>query len=298
VKILLVHNPTAGSGDHDATSLRRLVQKLGSVTYQSVKAKSWTKAFEEEPADLILAAGGDGLVRRVALNAPRGSRISILPLGTANNVANSLGIRGKPKDVIAGLKDPREQPLDLGWAKGPWGERAILEGVGVGAVTEVAARMDAGEGRGAEGQSAIKRARALLRAALVTGRDHWFDVTVDGQSICDKAAFLEVANMRFIGPRLALAPSADPGDGELDVVWLPEEGRGPLGEWLRSADDDDIDAPVRSCRGATIEMHHVHGQIRIDDQYWPPDPDPDHQEAAADIDISVIRRALTVVVPQ
>jgi diacylglycerol kinase (ATP) len=298
VKILLVHNPTAGSGDHDATHLRRLVQKLGSVTYQSVKSKSWTKVFEEKPADLILAAGGDGLVRRVALNAPRGSRIAILPLGTANNVANSLGIKGKPKDVIAGLKDGREQPLDLGWAKGPWGERPFLEGIGVGAVTKVAARMDSGEAEGAEGQSAIKRARAMLRSALVTGKDHWFDVTVDGQSICDKATFLEVANMRYIGPRLALAPMADPGDGELDVVWLPEEARGHLGEWLRSADDDDIEAPVKSCRGAVIQMHHVTGQIRIDDQYWPPEPDPDHQETAADIDISVTRRALTVLVPE
>lgn len=297
MKILLVHNPTAGSGDHDATSLRRLVQKLGSVTYQSVKSKSWAKVFEKKPADLILAAGGDGLVRRVALNAPRGSRISILPLGTANNVANSLGIKGKPKDVIAGLKDAREQPLDLGWAQGPWGERSFLEGIGLGAVTNVAARMDTGESQGAEGQSAIKRARALLRNALVTGKDHWFDVTVDGQSICDKAALLEVANMRYIGPRLALAPSADPGDGELDVVWLPEDGRGRLGEWLRDADDDDAEPPVKTCSGAVIQMHHVCGQIRIDDQYWPPEPDPHHEDTAADIEISVNRRALTVLVP-
>src|SRR5262249_9385299 len=102
------------------------------------------------PADLILAAGGDGLVRRVPLNAPRGSKIGIVPLGTANNVASSLGIKGKPKDVVAALKDAREQPLDLGWAKGPWGERSFLEGIGVGAVTKVAARMDSGEARGVE----------------------------------------------------------------------------------------------------------------------------------------------------
>jgi diacylglycerol kinase (ATP) len=298
VKILLIHNPTAGSGDHDVEKLTRLVAKLGDVTYQSVKAKSWARVFEKKRADLIVAAGGDGLVRRVALNAPRGSRVGILPLGTANNVANSLGIAGKPKDIVASWKSAREQRLDLGWAKGPWGQRPFLEGIGVGVVTNVAARMDSGESQTAEPDSAIKRARRMLRAAVANGRDHWFDVTVDGQSICDKAALLEIANMPYIGPRLALAPMADPGDGELDVVWLPEDGRSQLGEWLRSSRDDDLHAPVKSCRGSVIHIHHVRGQIRLDDEFWPPEPDPDHEEPAADIEISVNRSALTVLVPK
>ena len=81
-----------------------------------------------------------------------------------------------------------------------------------------------GESQSIEAASAIERARTMLRAAVTNAKNHWFDVSVDGQSICDKAALLEIANMRFIGPRLALAPMADPGDGEFDVVWLPEEG--------------------------------------------------------------------------
>jgi diacylglycerol kinase (ATP) len=296
VRILLVHNPTAGEGGHDIEKLKRLVSKAGDVTYHSVRAKEWQRALEEEH-DLVVAAGGDGLVRKVVVNAVRGSRIAILPLGTANNVANSLGISGKAKDLVSGWKKAAEHPLDLGFAKGPWGERLFLEGIGVGAITRVAARMDAGEAPDTQGESAIHHARRMLYEALATGKDHWFDVSVDGQSICDKASFLEIANMRFIGPRLALAGRADPGDGELDVVWLPEDGRSHLCEWLRNSSDEDVDPPVKACRGSGIQIHHVSGQIRIDDAYWPPEPDPEHEETAADIEVSVRRSALSVLVP-
>ena len=297
MKILLIHNPNAGIGEHSGEKLTRLLAKTGDVTYRSVKSKRWMTAFDEEPADLIVAAGGDGTVRKVALHAPRGSRMAIVPLGTANNVARSLGISGRPKDVVASWKSARWQPLDLGYALGPWGERPFLEGVGIGAVTRTAARMDTGEPE-SDGTSPIKQARKLLQAALANGSSSWFDVSVDGQSISERAVLLEIANMPYIGPRLALAPMADPGDGELDIVWLPEDGRKDLRDWLADASAEDNEAPVRICRGSRIQIHHATGQFRIDDQYWPPQPDPEHADTTSDIDISVIGGALSVLVPQ
>ena len=75
-------------------------------------------------------------------------------------------------------------------------------------------------------------------------------------------------------------------------------GRAHLAEWLKSSNDDDLDAPVKSCRGSVIQLHHVCGQIRLDDEFWPPEPDPDHEETAADIEILVNRSALSVLVPK
>jgi diacylglycerol kinase family enzyme len=204
---------------------------------------------------------------------------------------------GKPKEVIASWESARAQSLDLGRAKGPWGDQPFLEGIGIGAVTRVAASMDSGKVE-SEGQSPIKQARKLLQAALADGSSTWFDVTVDGQSICEKAVLLEIANMPFIGPRVALAPQAHPGDGELDIIWLPEDGRRDLCEWLRGAGEESGDPPVRSCRGSRIQIHHAIGQVRLDDRFWPPRPDPEHDDTAAEIDIAVIEDALSVVVPR
>jgi diacylglycerol kinase family enzyme len=180
----------------------------------------------------------------------------------------------------------------------PWGKRPFLEGVGIGAVTQTAACMDSGEAPGAEGESAIRRARRMLRSVLANSSSRWFDVTVDGQSICEKVALLEIANMRYIGPRLALAHHALPGDGKFDIIWLPEDGRDQLREWLKSAPDEDTEAPVKSCRGSDIVIHQGSGQVRVDDAYWPREPDPDHDEIVPDIEIAVDRNVLSVLVPK
>ena len=129
MRIALIHNPNAGTAEHAEKKLVRLLEKLGDVTSRSVQSKGWRRVFEEESADLIVAAGGDGTVRKVALSAPRGSLLGIIPLGTANNVASSLGISGKPKEILAGWRKARALPMDLGFACGPWGEKRFLEAV-------------------------------------------------------------------------------------------------------------------------------------------------------------------------
>ena len=48
-----------------------------------------------EPSDLLVLAGGDGTIARILAKLPPSSeaqrRIAIVPLGTANNIAQSLG---------------------------------------------------------------------------------------------------------------------------------------------------------------------------------------------------------------
>jgi diacylglycerol kinase family enzyme len=73
---------------------------------------------------VAVAAGGDGTVRAVAcalMALPPAARppLGLLPLGTANNVARSLGI----SDVAiatAVLRGGATRPLDLGRANGAW----------------------------------------------------------------------------------------------------------------------------------------------------------------------------------
>jgi len=56
----------------------------------------------EEPGDIVAVAGGDGPVGKVArrlIGSP--TPIAILPLGTANNIANTLDVTGKSlKELI------------------------------------------------------------------------------------------------------------------------------------------------------------------------------------------------------
>ena len=62
----------------------------------------------------------------------------------------------------------------------------------------------------------------------------------------------EIMNIASIGPRLLLAPAADPGDGLLDLVSLEPEARADMLAWLGASSSArrrsryDGDAPLPS----------------------------------------------------
>src|SRR5688572_2743151 len=89
----LLHNPKAGGGEYSKKRLTALIRAAGfDCSYSSTKKRGWEK-IEAADGDFIVLAGGDGTVRKVAgglldKNVP----IGVLPLGTANNIAKTLGL--------------------------------------------------------------------------------------------------------------------------------------------------------------------------------------------------------------
>ena len=68
MRIILMHNPKSGRGDHSKKELMKSLAKAGhEVIYQSTKQKNYKKALKQS-ADLVLAAGGDGTVGKSAAN--------------------------------------------------------------------------------------------------------------------------------------------------------------------------------------------------------------------------------------
>src|SRR5262249_19409572 len=111
MRILLIHNPKAGDRKHSKKQLMASLTRNGhQAFYQSIKDRDWSKPFKE-PVDLIVAAGGDGTVHKTAWQIID-SRIplAILPLGTANNLARSLGFTGSVGEILQSLHSGRSQP--------------------------------------------------------------------------------------------------------------------------------------------------------------------------------------------
>src|SRR5262245_1870824 len=108
-RVTLIHNPQAGDEDHSRNQLLKLIRDAGyEVTYKSSK-EDFASALED-PGDLIVVAGGDGTVRRVALESlGTGVPLAILPMGTANNISKSLGITAPAEELIAGWKGARRK---------------------------------------------------------------------------------------------------------------------------------------------------------------------------------------------
>ena len=220
-----MHNPTAGNGRHSSDALLALLVEAGhDAAYQSAKAKGFAAALEE-PAELVVVAGGDGTVGKVAKRlSGRGTPIAILPLGTANNVATSLGVSGSPRELIAGWPAARRRRVRLGVVRGPWGERRFLEGVGLGLFAWTIRRMRARKRQGGdpEGREKIERALQVVREVLRSYKPRCWEVALDGEDVSGDYLAVEAMNMRCVGPNLVLAPGADPGDDRLDVVLVAE----------------------------------------------------------------------------
>ncbi len=137
MRITLIHNPKAGDAKHGKRQLMAALAKAGHhATYQSTKEPGLKKALKK-PTDLVLAAGGDGTTAKVASRlVDSGIPLSVLPLGTANNLARALGFVASPEEIITRLEGGRKRAFDVGFAYGPWGERYFFEAAGGGLLAD------------------------------------------------------------------------------------------------------------------------------------------------------------------
>ncbi len=123
--LLVVANPSRMPAGFDAAGALRRTRGDGGDVERIV---GWLRAGSQH---LVVAAGGDGTARAVAaalMTLPAGERpaLGLLPLGTANNLARSLGLRRVRRDAtaltvaLAALRRGRLRPLDLGCVNGAW----------------------------------------------------------------------------------------------------------------------------------------------------------------------------------
>jgi len=279
IKITLVHNPQAGKGTQPSRGdLLELLRTAGhEVDYQSSKEKKWHKILKK-PGDMVVVAGGDGTVGKVARRLIGSSTpLAILPLGTANNVACTLGLSGRTlKELIAGWKIARCVHFDAGVARGPWGSRHFIEGFGLGLFAETMFQIDgsnkkelgSAEDPKDEINSVLKRLQGRLRR--LKSKD--LTIRLDGKDLSGNYVLLEALNVRLIGPSLNLAPQADTKDGYLDVVTIPHGKQTMLSQYLsRRIDGENPRLKLPSRRGRHLQIEWESSPVHIDDIRWPCD---------------------------
>jgi len=109
MKIALIYNPDAGMGQLQIDDLKSLFSAAGyELLSVSTKNQQWRRLLSERFSRVVIA-GGDGTVRKIVpLLAERNIPFSILPFGTANNIATSLHQMHPVEHLIAGLIVPAE----------------------------------------------------------------------------------------------------------------------------------------------------------------------------------------------
>lgn len=277
MRLTLVYNPTAGSEDREGSELSALLESAGhAVTAASLKGERW-KQLVADPGELVVVAGGDGTVRKVFRElATSDVDVTILPVGSANNIARALGLaEADIGRLTRGFADAELRRFDLGRATAPWGETVVVESLGVGLLTEVLARAEQVD---ANGEDKVDAGLRLLADILrdLPARD--WELEVDGTGLSGSYLAVEVMNIRETGPNIPLAPAADPGDGHLDVVRVRESDRLPMLDYVeaRLRGEPAEVPPLAVDRGREVSLRASRRfSIRADDELW-------HEDAAAD----------------
>lgn len=303
MRVTLIHNPTAGDESFSASELKAMIKRAGhKVRNQS--SKDDYKSALEKPADLVAVAGGDGTVRKVAMELiGRRLPLTVLPCGTANNIARSLGITGPPAKLIAGWASARPVGFDVGMARGPKGAVRFLEGIGLGVFSGLMSLLgeidDEHDIDFDDPKHKLHSDINALKAIVSEFPACAAEVTVDEQTFSGRYVLIEAMNIKSVGPNLLLAPEADPGDGLLDFVFVAESERQPLIDYLTERHRSAEAAPHFVVhRGRHLRVTGQCSDVHVDDKIW-----LDKKSAAASaplitLDVTVESHALEFLVPR
>lgn len=224
----LIVNATAGQADQSP-------QQLASILAEMQSRQIVPEVFEVRPGSrvgavvrnaikrgigLIVVAGGDGTIDSV-IGAMAGSpaTLGIIPTGTRNNVALSLGIPGSIPDAVALLRDGRRLKIDVGQVRSGRASRWFLEAATLGLLSDlypVADEIQHGD---------LTQIGPLLATFFSSTPSHVRMVLDRDERVELSAHMVLVANMPYLGPNFQVAPGVSFDDGLLDVLVYSDMGK-------------------------------------------------------------------------
>jgi diacylglycerol kinase family enzyme len=226
MRVVLVYNPKAGDG-LDVDRIVSLVERAGHIVEaRSIKEDDWAHALAAE-GDLVAIAGGDGTVCKVLIElAGTGRTATLLPVGTANNIAGSLGLEEvDPARLVQGWEGGRVVQCDVGAVTGSE-RQPFVEATGGGLFAELLVRAETTERPDNEDKVAF--GLRLLADLVPEAPAHEWRVLADARDLSGEFLAVEAMNVREVGPEVPVAPTADPTDGLFDLTLIGPEHRAAL----------------------------------------------------------------------
>lgn len=226
VKPYVIINPSAGSiGNLNLRlkQLRRLKAEEVRVTQCPGDAETLAREAIRAGSDFVIAVGGDGTLNEVingVVNTRRERQfcVGIVPLGTANDFARSIGLMGDVDASIDILRAKRTAAIDLVRMTGS--RKRYFVNVSAGGFSGVVNEKLTSEIKSVWGPLAYLRSAAASLPELQAYRttiifDETEELVIDLYNVV-------VANGQFAGGGLPIAPRAKLCDALLDIVLVPK----------------------------------------------------------------------------
>lgn len=272
--VKLIYNPNAGDGTYDPKELIKMIEEKGfKYYYTSIKKDSWKDI--ESDVDIIAIAGGDGAVRKACKlllqrsNLQKKLPLAVIPLGTANNIGNYMGLMKPIADLVDSWNKNDVKQVDIGLVSGHGDEPLFfVEGFGFGIfpnLMNVMKKMDEAEKETAE--ESLNKALEVLLETVKTYEARKCELVIDGTDHSGKFLLVEIMNMPSIGPNLGINPVGDPGDGELEIIVIPENHRERLIKYVTDKmQGADATFSFSTLKGKDISVTWEGKHAHVDDE--------------------------------
>lgn len=231
--VCVIYNPSAGTAER-IEELRDLLARDGRIELCGTEhAGHGGQLAESAVADarkVIIAAGGDGTVSEIVAGLMDARQVHpasplpallIAPMGTGNDLVRTLGLPDTLEENLALLDEGELRPLDVfHWTltspdgvppKQGWGVNVINGGFSAKLREALTPELKKRWGPLAYARAALGSVGELDPHRLTFRVD-------DGGEQVTEAINVVVANARFAGGGIEVAPQADPFDGLLELV--------------------------------------------------------------------------------
>lgn len=239
-RALFIVNPHARQGQSPVDAVRERLTMGGLTLIDATvpEGNTVSDVIRERvaEADLVIVGGGDGTLNAAAEGLiDTGLPLGILPLGTANDLARTLGIPPDPMQAAQIILTTEARRIDLGEVNG----HLFFNVASIGFSAELAEELTA------ESKSRWGKLGYAVAAARLLKRVRLFNAFIEhgGKIQRTRTVQVSVGNGRHYGGGLTVAESATADDGLLDFYSLevdhwwrllllaPALRRGTHGRW-------------------------------------------------------------------
>lgn len=292
---LLIYNPDSGDKPKDGNEVAKMVATLRAhgirarlgIATSGKAARTAAKDAANNNEALVIAAGGDGTIENVASQLVDSKTVlGILPMGTMNNLARSLGIPLDLDDACALLGAGTTRQIDVGHVIAHENAKVdyFLETAGLG-LTALAFPVS---------EAAKKHQLSALPHVL----RKLFDYNPgpvqieldDAEPFQVNSQLVTVSNAPLTGLNFLIAPEAKMDDGLLDIGVYEGMSKMELVDYFRAM------RKGKHADNSRVKFYRAH-QVRVQSLQPAPvisDDDPVTDQRV--LEIEVIRQGLTMVV--
>ena len=228
MRTCIILNPIAG-GVKNSDAIRELLRGLKAERFCISEGSGDAEKFASEASnfEVIVSAGGDGTLNEVVNGIARGgcnAALGVLPLGTGNDFARTLGVTNNLDTAIEQVAAGKTRAIDL--VRVTSDSVRYFANVSSGGFSGVVDEKLTPEMKRTWGPLAYLRSAAAAFSEL---RGYATKVSLDDAEALELDLYnVIVANGRYVAGGIPIAPEADLTDGLLDIVLIPERGPAEL----------------------------------------------------------------------